>query len=55
MCRRPLMQLRHGPAALPQVVTRLGGALPVAIGAGPEWEEAAEALDDLFLGDAELW
>lgn len=34
---------------------RLGGALPVMIGAGPEWEETGEALDDLFLGDAELW
>lgn len=22
---------------------------------GTEWEEAAEALDDLFLGDAEIW
>lgn len=38
-----------------QVVTRLGGALPVAIDAGPEWESTAEELDDLFLGDAELW
>lgn len=41
--------------ACKQVVTRLGGALPVMIGAGPEWEETGEALDDLFLGDAELW
>jgi hypothetical protein len=38
-----------------QVVTRLGGALPVAIGAGPDWEDTAEQLDDLFLGDAEVW
>jgi hypothetical protein len=40
-----------------QVVSRLGGNLPVFIEAteGPEWEETAEALDDLFLGDAEIW
>jgi len=38
-----------------QVVTRLGGALPIAIGAGPDWEDTAEQLDDLFLGDAEVW
>lgn len=22
---------------------------------GPEWEDTAEALDDVFLGDAEIW
>jgi hypothetical protein len=22
---------------------------------GTEWEETAEALDDMFLGDAEIW
>lgn len=33
---------------------RLGGSLPVAIEA-EGWEEAAEELDDTFLGDAELW
>jgi hypothetical protein len=41
-----------------QVVPRLGGSLPVFIEAGGEdneWEAAAEALDDLFLGDAEVW
>lgn len=40
-----------------QVVSRLGGNLPVYIESteGPEWEETAEALDDLFLGDAEIW
>lgn len=39
------------------VVPRLGGSLPVFIEAteGPEWEETAEALDDVFLGDAEIW
>lgn len=39
------------------VVSRLGGSLPVFIEAteGPEWEETAEALDDIFLGDAEIW
>jgi len=38
-------------------VSRLGGTLPVFIEAseGTEWEETAEALDDLFLGDAEIW
>lgn len=30
---------------------RLGGALPVFI-AGGDWENTAEALDDIFLGDA---
>jgi hypothetical protein len=40
-----------------QVVSRLGGSLPVFIEAseGSEWEETAEALDDIFLGDAEIW
>ncbi|KAG2441142.1 hypothetical protein HXX76_003994 [Chlamydomonas incerta] len=37
-----------------RVVTRLGGSLPVWIGA-EGWEEWAEELDDIFLGDAELW
>lgn len=48
-----LCLLRH----LAQVVPRLGGSLPVFIesGEGTEWEEPAEALDDLFLGDAEIW
>jgi len=36
------------------VVPRLGTSLPVAI-AAEGWEEAAEQLDDIFLGDAELW
>lgn len=40
------------PAA--QVVPRLVGSLPVVIDAG-NWEEPAEALDDVFLGDAEIW
>lgn len=33
---------------------RLGGSLPVLV-EGAEWEETAEELDDLFLGDAEVW
>jgi hypothetical protein len=35
-------------------VSRLGASLPVAIVA-EGWEEPAEELDDMFLGDAELW
>jgi hypothetical protein len=38
-----------------QVVPRLGGSLPVVIDTQPDWELPAEALDDIFLGDAELW
>jgi hypothetical protein len=37
-----------------QIVPRLCASLPVFIDAS-EWEEPAEALDDLFLGDAEIW
>lgn len=33
---------------------RLRGAVPVVIEAGEAWEEVAEELDDIFLGDAEL-
>ena len=33
----------------------LGGVVPVAIVSGVEWEEVAEELDDVFLGDAEVW
>ena len=35
----------------------LGGAVPVAMrcASREEWEEAAEELDDQFLGDAEVW
>lgn len=36
------------------VVPRLKGSFPVLID-GDEWEEPAEELDDIFLGDAELW
>lgn len=42
------------PAWYVQVVERLGGVLPVWLEADG-WEEPAEALDDIFLGDAELW
>lgn len=38
----------------PQLVPRLSASLPVFID-GDDWEDAAEALDDLFLGDAEIW
>ena len=34
---------------------RLGNALPIVIEGGEEWEEAAEELDSMFLGDAEVW
>ena len=35
----------------------MGGAVPVAMrcASREEWEEAAEELDDQFLGDAEVW
>jgi ribose 5-phosphate isomerase A len=36
------------------VAGRLCASLPVAIDA-EAWEETAEELDDIFLGDAELW
>ncbi len=37
-----------------QVVPRLAGSLPVWL-EEDGWEESAEELDDIFLGDAELW
>jgi ribose 5-phosphate isomerase A len=37
-----------------QVVPRLNASLPVFIDAA-SWEESAEELDDVFLGDAEIW
>ncbi|KAF6254707.1 ribose-5 phosphate isomerase-related protein [Scenedesmus sp. NREL 46B-D3] len=36
------------------IVPQLCASLPVFID-GSQWEEPAEALDDLFLGDAEIW
>ena len=34
----------------------LGGGVPIAVVGGQmEWEECAEELDDMFLGDAEVW
>ncbi|KAI3431827.1 hypothetical protein D9Q98_010580 [Chlorella vulgaris] len=36
------------------LVPRLGGTLPVAV-EEEEWEDVGEELDDIFLGDAELW
>ncbi|KAL4423624.1 hypothetical protein ABPG77_009211 [Micractinium sp. CCAP 211/92] len=43
--------LAHEPGV---AVPRLGGSLPVAL-EEETWEETAEELDDIFLGDAELW
>lgn len=37
-----------------QAASRLTGTVPVFV-RGEEWEEAAEELDDLVLGDAEVW
>lgn len=42
------------PVPTQQVVARLTTSLPVFIDADG-WEEPAEELDDIFLGDAELW
>ncbi|KAG1671831.1 hypothetical protein FOA52_000208 [Chlamydomonas sp. UWO 241] len=36
------------------VVPRLKGTLPVVV-VGETWEAAGEELDDVFIGDAELW
>ncbi|KAL4853873.1 putative ribose-5-phosphate isomerase 4 [Chlorella vulgaris] len=36
------------------LVPRLGGTLPVAV-EEEGWEDVGEELDDIFLGDAELW
>lgn len=37
-----------------QVVPRLRGVLPVVV-EGEFWEDTAEELDDIFVGDAEVW
>jgi hypothetical protein len=37
-----------------QVVDRLQGNVPVLV-SGKTWEDTAEELDDLLLGDAEVW
>lgn len=37
-----------------QVVDRLQGDVPVLV-SGKTWEDTAEELDDLLLGDAEVW
>ena len=37
-----------------QVVARLGQELPVLIN-GDDWECVAEEIDDIFIGDAEVW
>lgn len=34
-----------------QIVSRLGGTLPVVI-SSEDWERTAEDIDDLFIGDA---
>eukprot|EP00775_Hariotina_reticulata_P012939 gene12939-13067_t len=41
-------------AEVHDLVPRLSASLPVVI-CGENWEDPAEALDDLFLGDAEIW
>ena len=41
--------------ALQDAIGPIGGSVPVAIVAGADaWEECAEELDDLLLGDAEV-
>jgi len=35
-------------------VDKIGGSIPIVVDA-EDWEEHAEELDDLFLGDAEVW
>ena len=35
-------------------VDKIGGSIPIVVEA-ENWEEHAEELDDLFLGDAEVW
>jgi hypothetical protein len=37
-----------------QAVDRLGRDLPVLV-ANDMWEETAEQIDDIFIGDAEIW
>lgn len=37
-----------------QAVDRLGRDLPVLVD-NEMWEEVGEALDDVFIGDAEIW
>ncbi len=37
-----------------QVVPQLQGNVPVLVD-GKTWEDTAEELDDLLLGDAEIW
>ena len=49
MPRCPDLQVRDG---------RLRGEVPVMIDAGEDgqgWEDVAEELDDIFVGDADLW
>jgi hypothetical protein len=38
----------------PQVCSRLNGVVPVLV-EDATWEETAEQLDDIFIGDAEIW
>jgi len=37
-----------------QAVDRLGRDLPVLL-QNDGWEDAAEEIDDIFVGDAEIW
>ena len=56
--RELLAAARQGVVLAPDeavCTTRLGGSLPVEIiGDDASWEETAEVLDDIFLGDAEV-
>ena len=47
-------QPRSKPAADMQTALQLRGVLPVVVDAD-RWEDAGEALDDIFIPDAEIW
>lgn len=49
-----LSQSRSKPAANMQTALQLRGVLPVVVDADI-WEDAGEALDDIFIPDAEIW
>lgn len=42
------------PCCDTQVMSRLAGSMPITIKAN-NWEETSEQIDDIFLGDAEIW
>lgn len=49
-----LSQTWSEPAADMQTALQLRGVLPVVVDADI-WEDAGEALDDIFIPDAEIW